>query len=265
LVTTMPYFIIILGTAGSGKTSLTSVFHTYLTSHQLDASIVNLDPAVEDLPYEPDIDVRDYVDAREVMRKTGLGPNGALIASIDMLLPYIEELRDLVWSLRSNYILIDTPGQMELFAFRDTGPIVLKSLIGDAKAVSLYLIDSTYAAKSSNLFSALLLAASTYVRLSYPQINVLTKIDLLNEGDLERLLGVLEDPDELSSEVVNERQASLIWDESEVLSLLEKLLVFDMVPVSNTLGEGLDALYAAVQRVVAGGEDYFTEEPNPVL
>lgn len=261
----MPYFIIVLGTAGSGKTSLTSMLHTYLVSHQLDAAIVNLDPAVEELPYDPDIDVRDYVDARDVMRRTGLGPNGALIASIDMLLANIQEIQDLVWSMKANYILIDTPGQMELFAFRDTGSIVLKSIVGDAKAVALYLIDSTYASRSSNIFSALLLAASTHARLGYPQVNVLTKVDLLSEEAMGKLTGLLDDPDTLSVEIASEKQASLVWDEEEISSILEKLLVFDIVPVSNTLGEGFDSLYAAIQRVLAGGEDYFTEEPNPVL
>ena len=53
----MPYFIVVLGTAGSGKTSLTSVLQTYLEDHQLDSIIVNLDPAVEELPYEPHVDV----------------------------------------------------------------------------------------------------------------------------------------------------------------------------------------------------------------
>ncbi|MCY0867767.1 MAG: ATP/GTP-binding protein [Desulfurococcus sp.] len=261
----MPYFIVVLGTAGSGKTSLTSMLQTYLESHELDAATVNLDPAVETLPYTPDVDIRDYVDAREVMRKTGLGPNGALLASIDMLLANIHELEELVWSLKANYIVIDTPGQMELFAFRDAGPIVLESIIKDAKAVSLYLMDSTYLLKGSNAFSALLLAASTHARLGYPQVNVLTKIDVLNSGELERILESLSDPEALSSDIAREKQASLIWDESEISVLLEKLLVFDVVPVSNVSGEGFDSLYAAIQRVLAGGEDYLTEEPNPVL
>lgn len=261
----MPYFVVVLGTAGSGKTSLTSALYTYLTSHQLDAAVINLDPAVEEIPYDPDIDVRDYVDAREVMRKTGLGPNGALIASIDMLVSNIQELQDLVDSLKANYILIDTPGQMELFAFRDTGSIVLRSLIGNAKAVSLYLMDSVHMARSSNIFSSLLLAASTYVRLGYPQVNVLTKTDLLGDEVLEELLNMFEDPEALASMIVNDREASIIWGEAEISQLLEKLLVFDIVPVSNTAGEGFDSLYAAIQRVLAGGEDYLTEEPNPVL
>lgn len=261
----MPYFIIVLGTAGSGKTSLSSVLHTYLTSHQLDSILVNLDPAVEDLPYEPDVDVREYVDARELMRKTGLGPNGALIASIDMLLMNIEDIKEEIWSYKTNYVIIDTPGQMEIFAFRQTGPLVLKAIIGDARSVGLFLIDSTYAIQPSNLLSALLLASSTYVRLKIPLINALTKIDLLESNALSRVLEMIDDPDQLSAEIASEKDARLIWDQEEVSSILDKLMVFETIPVSNVSGEGFDDLYAAIQRVVAGGEDYYTEEPNPVI
>lgn len=261
----MPYFIVVLGTAGSGKTSLSSVLHTYLTSHQLDAIIVNLDPAVEELPYNPDVDVRDYVDARDIMRKTGLGPNGALIASIDLLLIDVEDIKEDVWSYKANYVIIDTPGQMELFAFRHTGPLVLKAIIGDAKAVAAFLIDSTYTNEPSNLFSALLLAASTHVRLKLPLINVLTKIDLLQPSELEKTMEMLEDPDVLAAGIANEKDPRLIWGINEVSSLLDKLLVFTTIPVSNVTGEGIDDLYAVVQRVVAGGEDYYTEEPSPIL
>lgn len=241
------------------------MLHTYLTSHQMDAILVNLDPAVEDLPYEPDVDVRDYVDAREIMRKTGLGPNGALIASVDMLLMNMEDIKEEVWSFKTNYVLIDTPGQMEIFAFRETGPLVLRALVGDAKAVALFLIDSTFALTPSSLFSALLLSASTHARLGYPQINVLTKVDLLDSEQLSKTLEALENPEVLGASVASERSANLVWSEYEIESLAEKLTVFETIPVSNVTGEGFDNLYAAIQRIVAGGEDYYTEEPSPVL
>ncbi|MEM4717690.1 MAG: ATP/GTP-binding protein [Desulfurococcaceae archaeon] len=259
------YFVTILGTAGSGKTSLASMLYTYLTSHQLDAILVNLDPAVEDLPYSPDVDARDYVNIHELMRKTGLGPNGALIASIDMLLASIEDIKDEIWSYKTNYVIIDTPGQMELFAFRQTGPFVLKAIMGDAKAVSVYIIDSMYALQPSNLFSALLLASSTYVRLKMPMINALTKIDLLEPAQLNKIIELFNDPASLSMEIMNEKESWLIWSQDEVYNMLEKLLLFDIIPISNLNGEGFDDLYAAIQRVVAGGEDYSTEEPSPLL
>ncbi|MGB9827560.1 MAG: ATP/GTP-binding protein, partial [Thermosphaera sp.] len=56
----IPYYIIVLGTAGSGKTTLTSMLMSYLDSHQMDVATVNLDPAVDDLPYNLDVDIREW-------------------------------------------------------------------------------------------------------------------------------------------------------------------------------------------------------------
>ena len=70
------YFI---GTAGSGKSSLVSAFQEWMTLQGLDCITVNLDPGVEFMPYEPDVDIRDWVRVGEVMRDYGLGPNGAQI------------------------------------------------------------------------------------------------------------------------------------------------------------------------------------------
>ncbi|MGC9181753.1 ATP/GTP-binding protein [Thermogladius sp.] len=259
----MPYYIVVLGTAGSGKTTLSGSLREYLEDHSLDAAIVNLDPAVEKLPYDPDVDVRDYVDAREVMEKYGLGPNGALIASMDMLALKINDLREEIEGLRPNYFIIDTPGQMEVFAFRETGPIILNSIIGENRRASLFLIDGLQVVNPNNLLSSLLLSASVHARLAYPQINVVTKTDLIPGDELDKIGEYLEDPYSLA-EALNS-PGYLIWSKDEIGLLLEKLMLFDVVKISNVSGEGLDELYAAVQRVLAGGEDYYTEEPNPVL
>jgi GTPase SAR1 family protein len=261
----MPYYIVVLGTAGSGKTTLAAALQDYIYRNGMDASIINLDPAVETLPYKPDVDVRDYVSAHELMKTHGLGPNGALIAAIDMITLRIDELRDEVSSLKSNYIILDTPGQMELFAFRETGPIIIDSLINDFKAVSLFLIDILYASNPSNYFSALLLSASTHVRIGLPQINVLTKIDMVSEDIVSEIIGYAEDPSLLASKIASDKKSSLIWGESEIENMLENLLVYETIPISSTKMIGYDNLYAAIQRIVAGGEDYYTEEPSERL
>ena len=67
------YFI---GTAGSGKSTMVYAFQLWMNSQGLDCVTVNLDPGAEALQYSPDLDVRDYVDLREVMEEEDLGPNG---------------------------------------------------------------------------------------------------------------------------------------------------------------------------------------------
>ncbi|MEL9929758.1 MAG: ATP/GTP-binding protein, partial [Sulfolobales archaeon] len=127
------FFIIVVGLAGSGKSTLASAFSEWLSSHNLDPAIINLDPAAESLQYTPDFDIRKYVDARDIMYRYRLGPNGALITAVDLMVNHVDEIREFIDGRKANYYIIDTPGQMEIFAFRETGPLILDEIIGDRK------------------------------------------------------------------------------------------------------------------------------------
>ncbi|MEM2382636.1 MAG: ATP/GTP-binding protein [Desulfurococcaceae archaeon] len=261
----MPYFIVVLGTAGSGKTTLTATLSDYLSHLGFDIAIVNLDPAAENLQYEPDVDVRDYVNAREVMEKYGLGPNGSLIVSADLIAARISEISEEVSSLKANYIVIDTPGQLELFAFREAGPLIIRSLIGDQKAASLFLIDSILAEDPSSLLSSLLLASSINLRIKLSQINVLNKVDLIEDSDVERIVGYMENTNDFIESLCNKKEVAILWDRADLEALIPRLTVYELIPVSAINWVGIDELYAAIQRIIAGGEDYLTEEPSPIL
>ncbi|MHA1835631.1 MAG: ATP/GTP-binding protein, partial [Candidatus Odinarchaeia archaeon] len=79
------YYSFIIGPAGSGKSSLVAALYQWLNDNEIDSVLVNLDPGVLNLPYTPDVDVRDYVNIEDVILKYNLGPNGALIACSDII------------------------------------------------------------------------------------------------------------------------------------------------------------------------------------
>ncbi|KKN49455.1 hypothetical protein LCGC14_0642470, partial [marine sediment metagenome] len=56
----MIYFI---GTAGSGKSTLTGAMKNYVIDRNPETSAItlNLDPGVKVTAYNPDIDIRDYI------------------------------------------------------------------------------------------------------------------------------------------------------------------------------------------------------------
>jgi len=66
--------IFVTGTAGSGKSLLTSKLLQWYKDRGAFSASLNLDPGSLKLPYEPDIDVRNYVDINTLMDTYELGP-----------------------------------------------------------------------------------------------------------------------------------------------------------------------------------------------
>jgi len=253
------YFVFFVGTAGSGKTTLVKTFNDYLRDQQMDSTIINLDPAVESLPYTPAVDVRDYVDAYEVMEKFGLGPNSSLIAASDLVLTKASEIKEEVEQLESNYVLVDTPGQIELFAYRETGRMLTSLIAGENKRVMAFLIDSFIAKEARSFVSMLLLSSSVKFRMDMPTINLLSKVDLLTDKELD-LINSWSNGEELVDSLGTIDEYSY-----ELIKLLVESLSSSPIPVSSTSNVGMDMFYAELQRIFAGGEDFLTEEGNPTL
>jgi GTPase SAR1 family protein len=253
------YFVFFVGTAGSGKTTLVKTFNDYLRDQQMDSTIINLDPAVESLPYTPAVDVRDYVDAYEVMEKFGLGPNSSLIAASDLVLTKASEIKEEVEQLESNYVLVDTPGQIELFAYRETGRILASLIAGENKRAMAFLIDSFIAKEARSFVSMLLLSSSVKFRMDMPTINLLSKVDLLTDKELD-LINSWSNGEELVDSLGTIDEYS-----HELIKLLVESLSSSPIPVSSTSNVGMDMFYAELQRIFAGGEDFLTEEGNPTL
>ena len=78
--TKKPTCVIVLGMAGSGKTTFVQRLVAHLhTKKMRDPEknkapyVVNLDPAVHEVPYPANVDVRDTVNYKEVMKQYKLG------------------------------------------------------------------------------------------------------------------------------------------------------------------------------------------------
>jgi GPN-loop GTPase len=86
--------IFITGTAGSGKSLLTSRLLQWYKDNQSYPISLNLDPGAVNLPYEPDVDVRNYIDINTLMENYGLGPNGSLVMASDMIATKLEDIQN---------------------------------------------------------------------------------------------------------------------------------------------------------------------------
>ncbi len=246
----MTNIIYIVGPAGSGKSTLTLSLLETMESYELKCVTVNLDPGAEWLPYTPDIDIRKDISLTEIMRRYKLGPNGGLIAAIDLLVDHVHRLREIIKGMKPDYVLVDTPGQMELFAFRDSGPIVVKTL-GENRG-TLFLADACMCRSPSTFVSTLLLSASVFVRFRNPQIIALTKTDLIKEDDLNRILDWWDNQESLLDAMQEEPNPLQRDVASSILPGLRGLgMPGELIPVSATRGSGMLELMTSIERAFA--------------
>jgi GTPase SAR1 family protein len=245
------YFI---GTAGSGKSTLTAELSSYIQNRDPDISIItiNLDPGVRIMPYTPDIDIRDYIILEEIMEKYGLGPNGAMILASDLMVNYLDDIKEEIDEFNPDWIVVDTAGQLELFAFRETGPLIASALgFGDIQRSVSFLFDSHFVLRPNGFISTLLLAASVQFRFQrIPQINILSKVDLLDEDQIDMIVNWSQDFQALEDST-NEREKGLIRDLSMLLGdvFVQLGSTAELVPCSTKEDHGLDLLFGYLQRV----------------
>jgi GTPase SAR1 family protein len=250
----MVFIAFIIGTAGSGKSLLTASFSEWLKINEQDVATLNLDPGAIKLPYTPDIDVRDYITIDEIMDEYELGPNGALIMAADLIAGEIENISREIEELNPDILLVDTPGQMELFAFRASGPYIAREISRDPKAI-IYLFDAVFSLNPLNYVSNMFLSAAVYMRFLLPQLHVLSKCDLLFQGDVDIIIEWSEDRAALEA-AINKK----LEGEGRLLShrlsraIYQLGLNFPLISVSAKTNEGFLDLNAALERIFAGGE-----------
>jgi hypothetical protein len=246
--------IFITGTAGSGKSLLTSKLLQWYRDNNAYPVSLNLDPGAVNLPYEPDVDVREYIDIATLMESYGLGPNGSLVMASDMIATKMDEIQNKIDGLNPDYVIVDTPGQIELFAFRASGPYFVANLHADNKA-TIFAFDGVLVSSPINFVSIALLASSVKLRLKTAQINVLTKRDLVIDK-LKDIMDWAGSHTALESALEGEKEAEY--------SLLSKDLARSMskggfapglVAVSSVTMSGMVNLAGALARTLNLGED----------
>ena len=243
------------GTAGSGKSLLTSALKNWYVSRGEDAIAVNLDPGVVNLPYEPDVDVRQRVELQQVMEEYGLGPNGGLILAADLVATKLGEIQEEIDSYRAEYVIVDTPGQTELFSFRESGAFIVRESKADSK-VLLFLLDPLLANTPANFLSLALLSASVGLRMNVPKISVLTKRDIAKEG-VKRILAWSKDTKVFEDALAGTKDSEEYSLYSELFRSIKRLSFgADLYPVSSTTQEGMIALVGELARIGRGGEEF---------
>lgn len=246
----MPIQVFILGMAGSGKTSLTAKFTSWLRENiGAKAIAVNLDSGAINLPYDAYIDVRKFFTLEELMLKEGLGPNGAMVYSMEILEKMSPDIVKALAEADYDIAVIDTPGQNEVFSFRPAGQKVVEAFTKLGPSVGVFLIDASTIGKPSDLVACFSVSIASQIRLRIPVVIALSKIDRAILNGLDRLLT---DYNFLRLSVKAEARGGLIKDFTLHLLRTYKKFIKIQKPVKTSalIGKGLEELYDTIHEAL---------------
>ncbi|TFY55457.1 hypothetical protein EVG20_g9310 [Dentipellis fragilis] len=184
----MPFGEVVIGSPGSGKSTYCYGKHQLFSALNRPISIVNLDPANDNIPYPCAIDISQLITLQDVMREHGLGPNGGMLYCMEYLEANYDWLEDRLKELgKDAYVLFDLPGQVEISTNHDSLKHIVSRLQKSGwRLAAVHLCDAHYVTDASKYISLLLLSLRAMLHLELPHINVLSKVDLISQyGDLD--------------------------------------------------------------------------------
>ena len=242
-----PTVAIVIGMAGSGKTSLMQRVNAYKHAQGKPPYIINLDPAVTQTPYEPNVDIRDTVDYKNVMKEYNLGPNGGILTASNLFATRFDQVVSLCEkrSKELEHVFVDTPGQIEIFTWSASGAIVTESFASSFPTVVLYVVDTPRALNPQSFMSNMLQAVSILYKTRLPLIVVFNKIDVARH---ETMMRWMRDFEQFHAAV--DEHPTFASDLSRSLSLVLDAFYqgLRVAGVSAMTGEGMEDLFDGIAR-----------------
>lgn len=269
-----PSTVICIGMAGSGKTTFMQRLNSHLHAKQTPPYVINLDPAVLKVPFGSNIDIRDSVKYKKVMEDYNLGPNGAIVTSLNLFSTKIDQVIKLIEnkSDKLNNVIIDTPGQIECFIWSASGAIITEAFASTFPTVIAYIVDTPRNSSPTTFMSNMLYACSILYKTKLPMIVVFNKTDVKKADfakewmqDFEAFQMAMMEDKELNGDDGSSSgyMSSLI--NSMSLMLEEFYSQLDVVGVSAYTGQGFDDFLAAVDNKVEEYNEFYKAEREKLI
>lgn len=266
--------VICIGMAGSGKTTFMQRLNSHIRSKKEVPYVINLDPAVLRVPYGANIDIRDSIKYKKVMENYQLGPNGAIVTSLNLFSTKIDQVIKLVEKKRDthDFCIIDTPGQIECFVWSASGSIITESFASTFPTVIAYIVDTPRNSSPTTFMSNMLYACSILYKTKLPMIIVFNKTDVKKSDfakewmtDFEAFQQAVREEQDANGDfgMGSGYMSSLV--NSMSLMLEEFYSTLDVVGVSSFTGEGFDDFLDAVDKKVDEYEEFYKAERERIL
>jgi len=242
---------------------------------------LNLDPATKLMPFAASIDIRDTVDYKEVMLQHQLGPNGAIMTSLnlfatkfDQVIKILEQRSfpspdNLQLENTSNldpnidFILVDTPGQIEAFTWSASGTIMTAALASSFPTILAFVVDTPRCASSPSTFmSNMLYACSMMYRTRLPVLIVFNKTDVVPHDFCVDWMTNYESFQEALDEYADSSESGYYGSLTRSLSVMldEFYSTLTHVGVSAATGEGVEDFWVGVERTAREFETGYLED-----
>jgi GTPase SAR1 family protein len=246
-----PIAVLIAGLAGSGKSTLANALNGFTYDNHVPAYYVNLDPATADLNFSANVDIRDTVKYSEVMESFHLGPNGAILTSLNLFATKFHEVVGLIERRTDlKFAFFDTPGQIEAFAWSASGGMITQELAAAFPTIVLFVVDIPRCGHPPTFISTMLYACSILYRSGLPVVLGLTKSDV---KPADEIIGWMTDLEKFEAALDAQADPSYFSDFNRSTGQIfsELYEVMPVVPVSGVTGDGIPGLLAEIERISA--------------
>ncbi len=261
-----PTAVLVIGMAGSGKTTLMQRMVSHLGIKKVPRYIINVsavcsaqrarvahvcrccaqvDPAVKNVPYQPNVDIRSTINYKEVMRQYGLGPNGGIVTCLNLFATQFDQVVALCEARQAelDYVLLDTPGQIEVFTWSASGAIITDSLAVTFPTCVLYVVDTTRTTSPATFMSNMLYACSILYKTRLPFVLAFNKCDVASSATP---LEWMRDSETLHDAMQADGSYMTSLTRSMSLVLQQFYENLTVVSCSAVTGQGMDELFAAL-------------------
>jgi len=192
------------------------------------------------------------------MEECKYGPNGGLIYCMEHLIDNLDWFQDALCDYEDDYLIIDCPGQIELYSHVPVMRTLVDSLQKWGYSVcGLYLVDSQFISDPAKFISGTLMALSAMIHLEIPHINVLTKMDLVKDTIKKSKMEKFFDPDmtDLVGDLTQHTGEKFLQLNEAIGSVIEDYKMVNFLPLDISDEDSISDLLTQIDNALQYGED----------